>query len=129
MDTLLAHGSHALLAAIEAALGRGIERDRAAEGVTYAIRGGYARAFDALPSSARACVVTQEFGTYSPLRVLHALREENRAHHYTGADPSHPAKQHLKAMFSPESPRWRRTVVERGLALAAAVARAAFDSA
>src|SRR5262249_37406785 len=52
------------------------------DSVGYAVRGGYANAFARLP----VCVLTQELGTYPPVRVLHALREENRAHHYSPAN-------------------------------------------
>lgn len=63
--------------------------------------------------------LTAEFGTYSALRVLAALRAENRAHFH--ADPGSPihawAKARLREAFCPADPRWRRTVVEQGLAL------------
>jgi len=86
-------------------------------GGAYTIRGGYRHAFDVLPQRPQVSAVTQEFGTYSSLRVLHALREENRCHHYGAPDISHPAKRRLKEMFAPASESWRRFVVERGVAL------------
>lgn len=65
--------------------------------------------------------VTQEFGTCSPLRVLHALREENRWHHYGSGSIAHPAKQRLRRVFAPEEGQWRETVVRRGVSFANAV--------
>jgi len=58
-----------------------------------------------------------EFGTYGPLRILAALRAENRAHHYS--EPGVPeygrAKRELVECFYPASGFWRRKVVERAL--------------
>lgn len=51
-----------------------------------------------------------EFGTYSPLRVLAALRAENRAHHHStpGAAAYGRAKRELVECFCPASRLWRR---------------------
>jgi hypothetical protein len=58
-----------------------------------------------------------EFGTYDVIRVLSALRAENRAHHYCTADaPAYQqAKQALLECFCPASPPWRRRVVDAAL--------------
>ena len=56
----------------------------------------------------------QEFGTYSPIKVLNALRQENCAHHYDGGRLSHPAKATLKEVFCPGDESWRRSVLNRG---------------
>lgn len=57
-----------------------------------------------------------EVGTCNPLRVLSALRQENRAHHWTAPDsPTHRrAKQALSEVFAPRSPRWRRRSLAQG---------------
>jgi hypothetical protein len=56
--------------------------------------------------------VVQEFGTYHALRVLRALRSENRSfHHGDGA-----AKSTLLKVFVPRDDRWRRAVLGRGRA-------------
>jgi hypothetical protein len=89
--------------------------DRTEAGVAYRVRGGYAGAYAALTSDVN--VVTQEFGTYGALRMLHALREENRLHHYGKQDLLHPAKLRLRDSFAPASAEWRRFVVERGMTL------------
>jgi hypothetical protein len=71
---------------------------------------------------ARPCMyhgLTTEFGTYSAVKVLGALRAENRAHFF--APPNgpayHRAKQQLLDAFVPQSRRWRARVVRRGTAL------------
>lgn len=63
--------------------------------------------------------VTAEFGTHPIIRVLGALRAENRAHHF-----GHPhtraferAKAQLFECFCPRSPVWRTAVVTQGLSL------------
>ncbi len=58
-----------------------------------------------------------EFGTYPSMKVLSALRDENRAHHYgTKNDPStQKAKSDLMEAFCPRSEKWRAKVVDTGL--------------
>ena len=61
-----------------------------------------------------ACVET---GTYPSLRVLRALRAENRAHRFLtpGTSPYERAKRELVECFCPASERWRRASVGRAL--------------
>lgn len=100
--------------------------DPAAGGAPYTIRGGMGGALPRALVGARVDFVLQEIGTYSALRVIHALREENRWHLHGGGSPEHPAKRALLEALCPGDPRWR----ERALALAtgalAAAARFAF---
>jgi hypothetical protein len=60
-----------------------------------------------------------EFGTYSPLRTLGALRNENRAHFYSPlSSTAHDrAKAQIKKCFCPESKKWRTSALHKGLAL------------
>ncbi|MDB2687455.1 M14 family metallopeptidase [Mariniblastus sp.] len=61
--------------------------------------------------------VTAEFGTYGPIRVLAAIRAENRAHHF-GSEQSkiyQDAKRELMECFCPEDKSWRQQVVVAGL--------------
>lgn len=120
-ETLVAHRHREPLVPLAAALGRELAEEVADQAVTYTIRGGYGQAFDGLPDRVRVSVLTEELGTYSALRVLHALREENRAHFYERAGPDHPARRRLLEAFAPRSARWRRRVVAQGRALAGAV--------
>ena len=85
-------------------------------GPAYRVRGGLSSVFRARPDT-NGCLVCQEFGTYGPLRVLHALREENRWHHYGAGTLDHPVKQTFKRTFCPDDQRWRQSVLDRGAAL------------
>jgi hypothetical protein len=71
---------------------------------------------------ARPCVyhcLTAEFGTYSGIRVLGALRAENRAHFHAprDSDAYHWAKRRMMSVFVPASVRWRTGVIDRALAM------------
>jgi len=58
-----------------------------------------------------------EFGTYGVIRILGAIRAENRAHHHCSKDspPYLRAKDEIRECFCPDSPSWRQQVVESGL--------------
>lgn len=99
-------------------LGRHLVGDPAADGLGYRIRGGYAGAFDGLAPGLEVELIIQEFGTYPAVRVLHALREENRWHHHGAGTLEHPAKARFKEMFCPSARQWREFVVDRGASLA-----------
>lgn len=112
-----------------AELGHALHRplvDAAAGQAAYRIRGGMAGAIAQVVDKVRADFVVQEMGTRSSLAVLHALREENRCHHYAAADLHHPARFALRDTFCPASPRWRARAVDRGLSLLRAAAAWAF---
>ncbi len=80
--------------------------------VAYETRGGLdMRVTDLLPN---VDFVGQEFGTYGPIHVLHALREENRWHHYGGGGIDHPVKIGLKEAFCRDQESWRQKVLTRG---------------
>ena len=57
-------------------------------------------------------VLTCEFGTHPPLKVLKALTVENRVHHWGGDRVQ--AKADLMEAFCPRSPRWRSDVLAGG---------------
>jgi len=61
--------------------------------------------------------VIAEFGTYSPIEVLGALRSENRAHFYSTPDKTayQKAKLRLRDYFRPQDPEWRRQGVHDAL--------------
>lgn len=82
--------------------------------IAYRIRGAYDHMFPRVLPQTTVYVVAQEFGTYNPVKVLHALREENRWHHFGGGSIDHPAKRRLKHVFSPDNDSWRQTILSRG---------------
>ncbi len=70
--------------------------------------------------------VGAEFGTYGLIRVLSALREENRAYHYCDRDsePARRARARLREAFAPADPAWRQTVLRQGRELLGHAVRA-----
>jgi hypothetical protein len=64
--------------------------------------------------------LVQEFGTYPVLRVICALRQENRAHFHDMRDVRHPAKRALLSALRPNDEKWRMSVVARGVCAARA---------
>jgi hypothetical protein len=80
----------------------------------YPVRGPLETMFPRAFPNARILAVTQEFGTHSAMKVLHALREENRWHHYGGGTIKHSTKETMKEMFCPSDEVWRTAVLKRG---------------
>ena len=61
--------------------------------------------------------VTAEFGTYGPIRILAALRAENRAHHFGNLQSQNyqNAKLELIECFCPADTSWRQQAITAGL--------------
>ena len=61
--------------------------------------------------------LTAEFGTYAPIRVLGALRAENRAHFHgrPGTRAYEWAKGRLVEAFCPAAKAWRESTVAQGI--------------
>lgn len=55
---------------------------------------------------------------FRALKVLHALREENRFHHFGNGKIVHPAKLRLRETFAPSSTKCRVEVIARGVSCA-----------
>jgi hypothetical protein len=112
-----------------AVLGEALDRvfvDPAKPSVAYTVRGSYGAALPHLLPLSRIDFVLQEIGTWPPLKVLHALREENRWHFHGRGGIVHPAKRRLREALCPEAADWRRKAVSRGVTLAEAAARWTF---
>jgi uncharacterized protein DUF2817 len=84
------------------------------KGAAYRVEGGLQSMIFRVFSKTRPIFVGQEFGTYNPIKVLHALREENRWHHFGGASLEHGTKRAIKETFCPADEVWRKAVLERG---------------
>ncbi len=80
----------------------------------YRVRGGYNSLLARMVPKAKSYFVCQEFGTYHSVRVLHALREENRWHQHGGGTVEHATKSELKEFFCPGDEAWRKAVLARG---------------
>lgn len=100
-------------AALGHALQRAVLGDSAAP-AAYTVRGSLGAALPRILPQARVEFVLQEIGTHAPLRVIHALREENRWHHYGKRHPDHPAKRQLREALSPAATDWRVAAVNLG---------------
>ena len=77
----------------------------------YIVRGGFTHALARRLSGVHYDGITCEFGTYSMLHALAALRDENRLHHYGQRDLSPKYNLRLLEVFSPFNLRWRRNVL------------------
>jgi hypothetical protein len=123
-DTLLLEAGAG--ATPQAELGRALDREPIDvtndPRVAYRIRGGMGARLPRLLGAARLDFVLQELGTYPPITVFHALREENRWHHYGAGALDHPAKRRLLECLCPAAPAWRTAAIARGLAIARAAA-------
>jgi len=80
----------------------------------YTVRGSLGTALPRLLPGARVDFVLQEIGTWSSLRVISALREENRWHHFGGGGVDHAAKRALLEALCPASPAWREAATTLG---------------
>ncbi len=112
--------------ALGPALGRSFV-DVRGPSVAYTVRGGYGSALPHVLPGVRIDFVLQEIGTYPPIRVIHALREENRWHFFGEGSIVHPAKERLREMLCPASAAWRRRAVGRALDLAQRAAKWTFE--
>jgi len=82
--------------------------------VAYAVRGGLHDGLARVLDRARLTFVGQEFGTYSPIRVLGALRRENWGHRQADRPFPGPENLVLREVFCPADASWRRNVLKRG---------------
>ena len=90
-----------------------------AGGVLYQIRGEFTYYCRHICTHTQYYPILAEFGTYPILKVLHALREENRATHWASEDDQllKMTRRQLKEVFVPSSPSWRETVVKEALTI------------
>jgi len=85
----------------------------------YAARGSIGQYFRWALKDCRYHYFCAEFGTYSPMQVLGALRADNQAHHYgrhLGRSLEW-TKRRVVETFCPASPAWRGVVLEKGLGI------------
>lgn len=99
------------------------------KGVSYQIRGGFGAWCKAQLPEVTYDVLVAEFGTYSVVKVLEALRFENRTHFWCAPEDPYveASKTQLKETFCPVSPKWRHEVVDRGLGVIQQAMNAVFE--
>jgi hypothetical protein len=86
------------------------------EGSNFQSSGGLGPWCEALLPDCQYDFLTAEFGTYSNLRVLQVLRDENRAHCWGRNGGNYEwAKARLLECFAPASKAWRKQCLEQGL--------------
>ncbi|TNE85108.1 MAG: DUF2817 domain-containing protein [Deltaproteobacteria bacterium] len=87
------------------------------QGESYEIRGGLGTWCKARFPEVDYDVLCAEFGTKHVLKVIRALRDENRAWHHGRRDDARSIKATtaLKETFAPRDPNWRHGCVEQGL--------------
>ena len=87
------------------------------EGISYPTRGGLGTWSEATFAGRTYDFLCAEFGTYSGIRVLAALRAENQAHHWgLPDDPStRRARRRILEAFAPADPGWRSATLAQGL--------------
>jgi hypothetical protein len=116
VDTLLVEADQAssTLAEMRACFGARVSPLDPERGPAYRIKGTYNSLFRTLLPGASLFLIGQEFGTYGPVRVLSALRAENRSHHYGSSNARDKATRALREVFAPDDEAWRRAVLARG---------------
>jgi hypothetical protein len=106
-----------LAASVRVSLGRRLRRVNT-EPASYKVNGGLVALLEKTLHRPALAFLTEEFGTYNTLRVLRALREENRWHHFGEATLNNAVKTGIREVFCPASEHWRRKVLRQGVALA-----------
>lgn len=100
--------------ALEKTFGEHVASWDAGSSVAYQIHGGHPSVIGRVLPGTKVRFLTQEFGTIKPLKVLHALREENRWHHYGSGSIDHEAKAGILNAFRPSSAKWDADIIARG---------------
>ncbi len=99
------------------------------KGTAYSIRGGLGKWCQAKFPQCNYNFLTAEFGTYSLLKGIEALRAENRAHFW--GQPDDPdcdsARKRLVEFCAPADNLWREAVVSLGLDLVQRAIAACFE--
>src|SRR2546425_1892118 len=111
-DTLLVDAMQ--YAALRRRFGERVARSDPRESPAYQVTGALESMIFRVLRGAQVDFLRQEFGTYGPVKVLQALRQENRAHYYDDGRSGHPAKTVLREIFCPADESWRQSVLKRG---------------
>ncbi len=114
--TLLLEGKNPdeKVARVRSVMGPEVKGWDAANTDAYEIRGGMLMELGRRHPRCRYDGLTCEFGTVPNLKVLAALRTENRLHHWGTPTLDHPAKRALREAFAPTDPAWEAAVLRHG---------------
>jgi hypothetical protein len=95
---------------------RTVVANTAPAGIGYSATGSVRELSTRVLSNARVYALTLEFGTFTPLRVLRALRRENWLHQCGGNSVlADKIKAELRQCFCPQETRWRHPVLNKGV--------------
>jgi hypothetical protein len=97
------------------------------KGIAFKIKGDFGRYMLSIAKDIDYHFFFAEFGTYSGIQVLKALRRENQAHFFTseGSDMRERSQADLLECFCPASESWRTSVAMQGAKLIRAAQRMA----
>jgi len=121
-DRLLVNGDaerDASVARMRVAYGPRVQSLDSSEGIAYRARGAQDGLYFRMFPGAQIFFAVQEFGTLHPVKVLAALRAENRRHHYGAANDDNDerlahARAELLKVFCPPGRKWRERILRRG---------------
>jgi len=104
---------------IRSVLGHAVHSNQSSAAMTYQARGSIGEWCWRQAADRDYSYLCVEFGTYSPVKVLRALRAENRAQQWDRQETEtyRWAKELLKEAFCPSSDDWRQHAAEQGLNL------------
>lgn len=96
-----------------------VESTSEPDGTAYMVSGPFGDWMQHHFSTRKYHFVAAEFGTYSVIRVLGAIRADNRAHFYASEKSAsfQWVKNELLECFCPKDSSWRRKVIESGLGI------------
>lgn len=87
------------------------------EGTAYSVTGLFGGWMQQHFSRRHYHFIGAEFGTYNEVRILSAIRDENRGYHHTSTDSAlyERARLELLECFCPASTYWREQVIKSGM--------------
>jgi hypothetical protein len=119
-DTLLVEPGYRAPAPLAQALGRPLIDAASGDPASYVVKGSLASGVHRTLPHVRLHAIVQELGSYPVLRVIAALRDENRCHFYGAGSARSHAKQALADTLCPRDVRWREQAAMRGVSAARA---------
>ena len=120
VDSLFVSGddSPEAIARLSAHYGETIQSFGPESKIAYDIRGGMMDGVMARWAEIEWTSITQEFGTVKPVKVLQALRAENRMTQWSAIEErkklNTPERRQLVETFNPSSDKWRSMIMARG---------------
>jgi hypothetical protein len=109
--------THSRVARLKREFGEASVQGFSPKGVLYEIRGALGPWLEQRAAGLEYDCLLAEFGTLPGLRVLAAMRYENRVYHYAADDEARKraARERMLEAFCPSAPAWRRLATARAL--------------